>query len=564
MMPAVPESEHHQIFTSMIRCKNAIKGPYWVGDTKINNPLPPGWLPGDFFDQETQTLTRSKHPPIVGIVDLTNRTRYGFSNKGTPQYLFFPLNPAYPPMIVGSRAPTVANQFGIVRFESWDPNTSKWPRGALQELLGVVGDETVELRALRLNINHLGRPTKHDPVCEPYSPCGPLIAWEACFNIDPPGCKDVDDVVSWRRLENGTWEFGIHIANVAAWIPSDSPLDKEAQQKGQTVYEDGHVLYPMFPPEISEKTASLLADGKPRPVVSAIWTFNQEMKLISRIPRWEKTQLIVQNAFTYESILNPENTEKANTLQQFLSVLLGEDVGSDPHRWIEMAMLTYNSAAAEELFRKGHGILRRHAGLLTSAPLLKSISEQTGCNEIAFLGFSSGEYVGISENKHENEYFHSGLQKSLYCHASSPLRRYSDLVNQRLLLGILTEIENSSTLANHLSDRAKAVKQFERAVWCLKTLKPSTISEANGYVLGWKLRGEDVILRVYVPQWKQTVKLFFFPDSDGQEKERICVRTRDTSTSVTFQTGDSISIRAYCNLRKAQWSERFIFSFVMK
>ncbi len=546
----------------MIRCRNALKGPHWVGDTKIEGPLPPGWLPGDVFDQETKTLKRAKHPPIVGIVDLTNRTRQGFSSKGVPQYLFYPLDPGYPPMIVGSKAPTVANQFGIVRVESWDPNKTKWPFGALQELLGKVGDPEIEKKALRLHIRGGGRPTKHDPVVEPYSPCGSHIIWDECFNIDPPGCKDVDDVVSWRRLEDGTWEFGIHIANVAAWIQPDSLLDKEAQQKGQTVYEDGRVLYPMFPPEISEEKASLLADGNPRPVVSAIWTFSPEMELISKTPRWEQTQLIVQNAFTYESILNPENVEKANTLQHFLSVLLDQDVGSDPHRWIEIAMLTYNSAAAEELFRKGHGILRRHAGLLTSAPLLKAISEKTGCNEIAFLGFSSGEYVGISETLTQSDYYHSGLQKALYCHASSPLRRYSDLVNQRLLLGILTELENSSTLANYLSDRAKTIKQFERSVWCLETLKPTIISEANGYVLGWKIQREDVVLRVYVPRWKQTIKLFFFPDS-GNEKE-IHVRTRDTSTSVTFQTGDSISIRAYCNLRKAQWSERFIFSFVMK
>ncbi len=545
----------------MIRCKNALKGPYWVGDTKKDEPLPPGWLPGDFFNETTHTLVRSKHPPIVGIVDLTNRTRYGFSGKGTPQYLFFPLNPAYPPMIVGSKAPTIANQFGIVRFESWDVRKSKWPHGSLQELLGIVGDETVELQALRLNINHLGRQTKHDFVSEPYIPCGPHILWDECFNIDPPGCRDVDDVVSWRSLSDNTWEFGIHIANVAAWIPQDSSLDKEARQKGQTVYENGSVLYPMLPSEISEKNASLLADGKPRPVVSAIWQFDSAMQPISIIPKWEQTQLVVQNAFTYESILNSENTEKAHLLQQFLSHLLERDAGSDPHRWIELAMLTYNTAAAEELFKKGHGILRKHAGLLTSAPVMKALSEKTGCSDIAFLGFSSGEYVGISDSLTPSDYFHSGLQKTLYCHASSPLRRYSDLVNQRLLLGVIDHIEKGSELANHLSDRDKATKQFERSVWCLKTLKPSIISEAEGFVLGWKVREQDVVLRVYVPSWKQTVKLPFFLEPSDEQTKGIHVRTRDTSTHVDFQTGDSIHLRAYCNLRKAQWKERFIFTY---
>jgi len=55
-------------------------------------------------------------------------------------------------------------------------------------------------------------------------------------SIDPPGCKDIDDALHCRKLENGNWEVGVHIADVSHYVKPDSAIDEEAQQRCTTVY----------------------------------------------------------------------------------------------------------------------------------------------------------------------------------------------------------------------------------------------------------------------------------------------------------------------------------------
>ena len=60
-----------------------------------------------------------------------------------------------------------------------------------------------------------------------------------CLNVmsvDPPGCKDIDDALHVRRLANGNWEFGVHIADVTSFVEYGSAIDLEARARGTTVY----------------------------------------------------------------------------------------------------------------------------------------------------------------------------------------------------------------------------------------------------------------------------------------------------------------------------------------
>lgn len=551
-----------------ISCQNALQGPYWVGLTQYDTPLPPGWLPGDSIDTQTNKLIREKHGPLVGIVDLTNRTRFGFSSRGVSQYLFYPLHTGYPPMIVGSKAPTTTNQFGIVRFDNWNTTKSKWPHGALQELLGHVGNSSVELRALRLYINPPGRLTipEYDLSIAQSSQtlfpctdnCGSPEVWDACFNIDPVGCKDVDDVISWRWMPNETWEFGIHIANVGAWVPHNSSLDQEAMRRGITVYEEGQVLRPMLPPVLSEKQASLLSDGELRPVVSTIWTISKDGICKNAQPTWRSSQITIHSSYSYENVL--QKCDICQKLPFFLTCIWGSNIGPDPHRWIEVAMIVYNRAAAHVLKTREAGILRRHKGALPSAQTLKLIADQSGCAEIAWLGQAAGEYCSVKTTS-TKDCEHVGLGEALYCHASSPLRRYADLVNQRILVKCLEDKTSCEfeQLSFQLNKTAKLVRAWERDIWCMKHLKTSEISEASGWILGWKQKGEEIRLLVYVPLWKRSVRIGFF-QSHTEKDSDICLKPRNLGQEWIAKQGQAVQVHAFCNLRNPQFSERFVFS----
>jgi len=93
------------------------------------------------------------------------------------------------------------------------------------------------------------------------------------ITIDPPDARDFDDAISLERTEDG-WRLGIHIADVAHFIPSGSPLDEEAAQRGNSVYLPRLVI-PMLPELLSNGICSL-QEGVPRFCKSAYIEYDRK------------------------------------------------------------------------------------------------------------------------------------------------------------------------------------------------------------------------------------------------------------------------------------------------
>jgi hypothetical protein len=157
------------------------------------------------------------------------------------------------------------------------------------------------------------------------------------------------------------------------------------------------------------------------------------------------------------------------------------------------------------------------------------------------MGTAKGTYVYATAE----DTVHSGLGLPLYCHASSPLRRYADLVNQRCMKYILSGTHKpvAIPLPSHLNARSRIVKSLERDMWFLDNLNADAITEQTGFLVGFKATYN--VWTVYVPIWRRAVKAKY------NETDELVL-------------GMSVTIQAYTNLSSVSWSNRIVCTIVTK
>jgi len=116
--------------------------------------------------------------------------------------------------------------------------------------------------------------------------------------IDPVDAKDFDDALSIQKLENGNWEVGVHIADVSHYVTPGSALDKEAYERGTSVYLVDRVI-PMLPEQLSNLVCSLRPNEE-KLTFSAVFELDEKAKVINQ---WFGRTVIDSNRrFTYEEV----------------------------------------------------------------------------------------------------------------------------------------------------------------------------------------------------------------------------------------------------------------------
>lgn len=482
-------------------------------------------LPGDTVEWKENLchlMKRGIHRFLPGVLELNSKYIYGHTSRGNKIYLFHPHDKKYPPFRVGSTLRSLtANQLALIEFMDWDAHESM-PRGNLLQILGPCGEQKAEFEALSYQYSSPKVAKQAFPIHEAESANRKRIEGFT-FNIDPEGCKDIDDVFTLHQKSETKWDFLITISDVSVYILEGSEGDKHAYTLGETLYQDSQAIVPMLPFALSEKALSLHA-GEEHLGVTLYCSWDTQTKQLD-VGSFEETVFRNDKSFTYDSIYKTKDFP-LQILQEIASFLHGTPT-SDSHEWVAECMILYNKEVAKILLQHKVGLLRSHKP--ANAERLKLFTEIHP--DLHFLAYEAAKYQPTGQTV-----IHAGLGSVGYSHSTSPIRRYADLLNQRHLKAILQRKplpSTDSSVAEHLNQIQKQMRHYNRCAVFLKHV----VNQPTGFIEGLVVVTTDTKTKVFVPSWKLMIRL----------------------DPIDVMIGQKISIEYYADLQKPHWDKRMVF-----
>lgn len=418
----------------------------------------------------------------------------------------------------------------LVKITSW-PKTADNPYGEVIEALGKGGGNDVEMISILVNqgIDY----TFPDEVMTQAEQVGMELDEKeiakrrdfrsvTTFTIDPQDAKDFDDAISFKRLENGHIEIGVHIADVSHYVQQGSAMDEEALKRSNSVYLVDRVI-PMLPEQLSNMACSL-RPKEDKYSFSAVFEMDESGKVYNE---WfGKTVIHSDRRFSYEDaqeiiegsdgdyrdeilildkiakILRKRRLDAGamNIESEEVRFRLGDDgfpeeiiikTSKDAHKLIEEFMLLANRSVATFIAKPNN----KNAPKI---PFVYRCHDKPSPEKIALFDTfvqKFGYEIDLSDErkiskrinallqdiKYKNEFSmiqsmairsmakasyetqnigHYGLAFDYYTHFTSPIRRYADLVVHRVLFEELTN--KKFRYGSDLDDICKRISRMER------------------------------------------------------------------------------------------------------
>ncbi|MBI5857421.1 MAG: ribonuclease R [Sphingobacteriales bacterium] len=341
------------------------------------------------------------------------------------------------------------------------------------------------------------------------------------FTIDPVDAKDFDDAISFRKLKNGNYEIGVHIADVSHYVEADNSLDKEAYQRATSVYLPDRVN-PMLPEHISNVLCSLRPNEDkltfssifqitPKGEIKQYWLGKTIIHSDHRFTYEEVQAIIEEKAGQYaEEILILNDLAQKMRKKRFRHGAIsfssqevrfkldekGDPIGimikesKESHQLIEEFMLLANRTVAENLskIKVNNKALpfpyRVHDDpdeekLLPFAAFAKKFGHTFDTSSPDTIAASFNQLLQDVHGRPEQHVLeqlgirtmakakytienvgHYGLGFEHYCHFTSPIRRYPDVQVHRILEQVLTNKINPD---KKLEEKCKHTSERERA-----------------------------------------------------------------------------------------------------
>jgi ribonuclease R len=398
------------------------------------------------------------------------------------------------PLATSKAAPQVGDKV-VVRLEVWESRHVN-PEGEIIEVLGPASAPGIDMLSI-IRKYHLPTEFPRDVLDQAKRIPETVDArqfegredlrGEFIVTIDPDDARDFDDAIQVEKTGSG-WRLGVHIADVAAYVEPDSPLDREARRRGNSVYLPDRVI-PMLPERLSNGVCSLkpgvdrlthsvfIHFDKRGSAKSARFThsvirsahrltYKQAYAILTAAPPADQLSERLHLAWELAAVLRKKRFEHGALDLDFPEVKVWVDKDGRPvklervendesHQLIEEFMLVANEAVARELKKRAiptiyriHenpdpeklaeyrefvlGFNYRVGDLTHRAELQRLVASFRGKPEEQPLKIAL--LKSLKRARYSPQPLgHYGLAKANYLHFTSPIRRYADLVVHRAL-----------------------------------------------------------------------------------------------------------------------------------
>ncbi len=426
----------------------------------------------------------------------------------------------------------------VAKLDDWASRHVN-PEGHIVEVLGRTGDPGVDILSI-IRKHRLPEEFPPEVIREAEKIPAEVPAREAAqredlrgrhiITIDPDDSKDFDDAVEVQRTKSG-WSVAVHIADVSHYVRPKTKLDKEAVERGNSVYLADRVI-PMLPealsngicslkPQVDRMAFSAFAEVDKKGKITstrfaktvirsaARLTYKQAYAILQDKPK-DETGHRVHTAWELSSLLRKNRFAKGALDLDFPEIKVWLDKNGKPdrleriendesHQLIEELMLLANEIVARQLkLAKQPTVYRVHEDpepdrLAEYQEMAASYNLEPGdlskrenlrklLASVKGKPFEQAIKIGLLKSLKRASYVteplgHYGLCKDDYTHFTSPIRRYADLVVHRSLerhLGLTKTGPNSNelgTLAEHISTTERTAQDAERESTKLKKLE---------------------------------------------------------------------------------------------
>lgn len=287
----IPDDKSEDIFISPTNTAHSLHGD------KVKVMLFPRRKGKKTEGQVIEILKRNKKQ-FVGIIEVSRNFAFLIpDNPSMPVHIFIPLT-----HLNGAKN----GQKVVAEITEWPPQSEN-PFGEVKYVLGMPGNNDVEMDSILAEFEFplffSAASEKEAEQFQDYIPQEEINIRRDfrdvfTITIDPADAKDFDDAISLKKLNNGNWEIGVHIADVSYYVKPETAIDKEAYQRGTSIYLVDRVI-PMLPERLSNQLCSLQPD-KDRLCFSAVFEMDENADIINE---WfGKTIIHSDQRFNYDEV----------------------------------------------------------------------------------------------------------------------------------------------------------------------------------------------------------------------------------------------------------------------